>query len=83
MLEAMASRKPCVVTDIGLPVENGKTALVVKQGDAKGLAEALNKLLKNESLAGKIAENGFQHVKKNFTWENACRKIISLAKELA
>src|SRR3989338_6105678 len=65
MLEAMASRKPCVVTDIGLPVENGKTALVVKQGDAKGLAEALNALLANPVLAKRIAENGFRHVKEN------------------
>jgi glycosyltransferase involved in cell wall biosynthesis len=82
MLEAMASRKPCVVTDIGLPVEDGKTALVVKSGDAKALASAVNELLSNGTLAKKIASNGFKHVKKNFSWPNAIKKIVCLAREL-
>ncbi|MFH1056570.1 MAG: glycosyltransferase family 4 protein [Candidatus Micrarchaeota archaeon] len=82
MLEAFASKKPCVVTDIGLPVENGKTALVVKPGNAEELASALNKLLKNEKLAARIAENGFQLARKNFTWKKACGEIISLAEGL-
>ncbi|HIH20703.1 TPA: glycosyltransferase family 4 protein [Candidatus Micrarchaeota archaeon] len=82
MLEAMASRKPCVVTDIGLPVENGKNALVVKPGNPEALANAINRLLVNPALAARIAKNGFRHVKTNFDWDKSILRIIVLAKEL-
>ncbi len=83
MLEAMAARKPCVVTDIGLPVQDCETALVVKPGDPKALAFALNKVLKDEKLANKLAENGFRMVSTKFTWKKAASEITSLASSLA
>ncbi|MEM4255183.1 MAG: glycosyltransferase family 4 protein [Candidatus Norongarragalinales archaeon] len=82
MLEAFASKKPCVVTDIGLPVENGKTALVVKPGDAKALALALNHLLANPRLSKRLADNAFRMVSTKFTWKKAAKEIISLAESL-
>ncbi len=67
MLEAMAAGVPCVVTDIGLPVEKGKTALVVPPGDFKSLASATNRLLRDEKLAKTLSENALKKIRAEFS----------------
>jgi L-malate glycosyltransferase len=58
-LEGMAAGKPVVVTDSGpMPEIVGSAGLVVAKRDARALAEAIDRLLRNEVLARKLGEAG-------------------------
>ena len=82
LLEAMAAGKACVVTDIGLPVEEGKTALVVKPADAKSLGEALKALLANKQRRKSLGENAKKKAKSEFTWGKSMEIYLQLFEEL-
>lgn len=82
LLEAMAAGTPCVVTDIGLPVEDGETAVVVPPKNAKQLANGINVLLCDRDLASKISRNGLCLVKERFRWVEAAKAYVKLAEEL-
>ena len=59
MIEAMAAGVPCVVPDVGDITdiaENGKTAMVVPPGRTDVFAEAVQLLLENRELAGRLIE---------------------------
>ena len=80
LLEAMASGKPIVATNVGgIPyiVRNGKTGITVKHGDPEGLADAIKKLLSNSELRKQMGEKGLQLAKK-YDWE----KIVSQIERL-
>lgn len=83
LLEAMAAKRACVVTDIGLPARDGVDALVVPPKNSGALAKAINEVLSNEKLRRKLGENAFARVKKEFNWENAVEKYLELAKQVA
>lgn len=82
LLEALACGTPCVATDIGLPVQNGKTALVVPPGDALALRKAIEKVLKDKKLSSKLSSNGLSLVKKEFSWKKAANAYLNLALKL-
>ncbi len=80
LLEAMASGKPIVATNVGgIPylVRNGKTGIIVNYGDPEGIADAIKKLLSNSELRRQMGENGVQLAKK-YDWE----KIVSQIERL-
>jgi len=80
LLEAMASGKPTVATNVGgIPyiVRNGKTGIIVKHGDPEGLAEAIKELLSNSELRKQMGEKGLQ-LAKRYDWE----KIVSQIEQL-
>jgi len=64
LLEAMASGCAPILTDIGLPVEKGVDALVVKPGDVESLAEALKQLCGSDGLRSRISANALKNSKK-------------------
>lgn len=75
--EAMACKCALVTTDNGGCRDyaiHEKTALVSSPKNPELLAENLMKLLGDESLLKKIAQNGYEHIKQ-FTWDEAIRKI--------
>jgi glycosyltransferase involved in cell wall biosynthesis len=74
LLEAMAAAKPCIVTDIGLPVENMKTGLVIPPKDSQSLAQALKHLIHDDKLAGTLGRNAQIFVKENCTLEEAAKR---------
>lgn len=82
LLEAMASGCACVVTDIGLPIEHGKTGLVVPSADSEAIASAIVKLLDNPKLRRYIEENAREYVKREHTWEKAGEKYMELFNKL-
>jgi len=82
LLEAMAAGKACVVTDIGLPVENRKDALVVKAGDAEELRKALEELIENEELRKKLGEEAKKKAMREFSWDRAAEIYLKLFEEL-
>ncbi len=60
-VEAMSHGVPVVGSDIGgIPewLEDGKTGLLCRPGDARGLAEKLEKILSNAALARKMGKAG-------------------------
>ncbi|MFA4946746.1 MAG: glycosyltransferase [Candidatus Micrarchaeia archaeon] len=57
LLEAMATGLPCIVTDIGLPVERNVNALVVPAGDAKALHAAMQRVAGDARLRAKLSAN--------------------------
>ncbi len=82
LLEASAHGLACVVTDIGLPVQNGKTALVVPAKDPAALAKALQTLVKNKGLRLKLGSNARKYALANYSWRKAARQLDALAMAL-
>lgn len=72
LIEAAACRTPIIGTRVGgipLAVLDNKTGLLVEPGDVDGLAEAIDRILANSALARTLGNNGYHHVKENFTWD--------------
>jgi glycosyltransferase involved in cell wall biosynthesis len=83
LLEALAAGKACIVTNIGLPVENNVDGIVVKAADPQGLKKALRELLDNEGLRKKLGKNAKNKARTQFSWENAIASHINLYTKLA
>ena len=81
-LEAMASSKPVVNTDLptGVPFvsQNDVTGITVPPRDEKALADAMNKLLNDRELAGQFGKAGFSRVREHFSAETMVEKTIQL-----
>jgi len=85
ILEAMASRLPVISTYAGaIPemVEDKKTALLVKAGDARTLSEAIGAIDSNMHLRKRMGEAGFQRVKERFSLELHTKKVCELYEKL-
>lgn len=81
-LEAMAAGAPVVVSDIpALREVCGDAALYFPPGDAKALAETLNRLLADPQLAETMRQRGRERVKL-FSWERTARETIKVYEEL-
>jgi glycosyltransferase involved in cell wall biosynthesis len=81
LLEAMSCKKPVIGTNSGgIPdiVKGMETGLLVPEKDSKVLAEAIEKLLKDDSLSTKLAENGYNFVKQNFTPDKIAQKTLEI-----
>ena len=67
--EAMAMELPVISTPIsGIPelVEDGKNGLLVEQGDFKGLADAIQRLLDSAAMRTRYGKAGRQKVESVF-----------------
>jgi L-malate glycosyltransferase len=72
-VEAMACGCALVTTDNGGSRDYGlpdETALVVPPGDRAGLADAVERLLGDDTLRTRIAEAGAELVRRQFDWDN-------------
>ena len=70
-LEAMAMGKAFVASDVGGHrelIQDGKTGLLFKAGNADALADALQKLINDQSLRETLQSNGTKWVNENHTW---------------
>jgi colanic acid/amylovoran biosynthesis glycosyltransferase len=82
ILEAGTFAKPVVTTDAGSILEvvkNGENGIVVKQRDSQGLADAMQKLMDDKNLAGKLGSNLNKFVKEHYDIK---KNIIDLEKLL-
>ncbi len=78
VLEGWHAGLPAVVARAGgLPavVEDGVDGLVVEYGNADQLAFALDRLLSDPTLAGRLAANGRQKLAERYNWELVYPKV--------
>ncbi len=72
LLESMALGTPCISTDVtGIPelVRHEQTGLLARQNDPASLADALERLLDDQRLAGELAANARRLIEDEFDIE--------------
>lgn len=80
ILEAMASSKPVVATDIPgcrEEVVHGETGFLVPVRDSEALSQALLKLLRNPELARRMGQVGQQRAIEFFDERFVCERIVA------
>lgn len=55
--------------------KNGKTALLSSIKDPEGLAKNVIRLIVDDELRYRIAENAHQYIQR-FTWEDSYKKLV-------
>ena len=81
ILEAQAASLPVVATKVGgIPeiVKDGETGLLVPPEDPQGLADAILRVLTGKNNFGK---NGFENVKKLYTWHKIAQQTKNVYKK--
>jgi glycosyltransferase involved in cell wall biosynthesis len=82
-LEAMASRKPSISVNEGGPkevVKNNATGFLVDSPEQ--MAAKMLDVVKNPSLAEKVAKRGFADVRKNYSWSAFFKRYDSAIKRM-
>lgn len=81
LLEAMSCGCPCVASDIGGCVElimPDKTGLLFPSGDAKAMAAAVIRLLRDESLAKKVGEGAHALIAAEYELHAVIDRLVAL-----
>lgn len=81
MFEYMAAGIPCVISDFPMlkkVIEGENCGICVNPEDPKAIADAINNLLNNESLAKQMGENGRKAVEEKYNWATQEKKLIKL-----
>ena len=77
-LEAMACGAPVITSNTSsFPEVVGDAALQIDPRDPDALADAMNAVLEDESLAATLRASGFDRVKR-FSWERAARETLQV-----
>jgi glycosyltransferase involved in cell wall biosynthesis len=85
VLEAMAACRPVVATAISGTdevVRHRTTGLLVPPSDPDALAGAIQEILRDQALAGRLARAGYDLVKRDFTTDGMARSIMAVYDEL-
>ncbi len=82
ILQAMAMKLPCVISRlannaIGAPEEN----CVLVADTPQEYAQQIKRLLDDEDLRLRIAENAYAFVKEHFDWDRNCDRILKLMQQ--
>jgi glycosyltransferase involved in cell wall biosynthesis len=85
-VEAMASGKPVVSTELGTGTSyvnlDGETGLVVPPRDSSALAQAINQLLADEKLRLRMGEGARQRASQEFSHETMIDRILDLYQDI-
>jgi glycosyltransferase involved in cell wall biosynthesis len=84
--EAMASERPVVSTTVaGIPelVANSKTGVLVPPDDASALADAMDKLAREENLRDDFGRAGRRRIEQEFTIEKTIEPLLERFAALA
>jgi glycosyltransferase involved in cell wall biosynthesis len=85
VLEASACKKPVIVSNVGgLPevVDPEKTGIIVPPVDIEATANALIRLVENETLRNEMGQNGRDKVNKEYNWDRNIEQMIDVYKQL-
>jgi glycosyltransferase involved in cell wall biosynthesis len=74
----MAARRPIVASDLPSVREilNERNAVLVKPGEPEALAEGIERALKDEELANRIAGKAYEDVQEH-SWERRAARILN------
>ncbi|MBL7137946.1 MAG: glycosyltransferase [Bacteroidales bacterium] len=79
LLEAMAMKIPCITSPLANEALTARVGEEILVGETpQDYADHIIELLDNEKLAAGIAEQGYQFVLKNYSWEAETDKIEAL-----
>ena len=82
--KAMSNGLPVITTDIGaegIGLTDGLNASVVT-GNTDEFADKIVQLYSDKILLGKLSRNSIEHVRKNFSIENAKNKVRGMLGEM-
>jgi glycosyltransferase involved in cell wall biosynthesis len=85
-VEAMACGAALVTTANGGSTDyaiDGETALVCEPGDVAGLADSVERLLRDDELRIRLARQGMEYVREHFDWDASAEKLEGLLTEYA
>ena len=85
LVEAMFLSKPIIATNVGgIPdlVKNDKSGILVPPKDPTAIANAIQQLLENKTLAKEMGKTGREIVKNEFTEKTMVEKIDKLYNDL-
>lgn len=82
LLEGMAGNCALITTYRGLPIEEERLGIPVRENDSGSLVEAILKLVENPELRKEFVENALRYVKKHHTWDSVAEKSIEVYDEL-
>ena len=83
-MEAMAARKPVIVSDASGLAEvltDGENALLVSPRSPDAIAASLNKLIANPQWAVRLGCRAQQLVRENFSWQKNAAEMVALFEE--
>lgn len=86
LLEAMAAAVPVVATRVGsvsdvvLPDETG---ILVEPGDVDGIAAGIKRLLARRDEAQRLARNGLEHARRNYSAEWMATRYLEIYERVA
>jgi glycosyltransferase involved in cell wall biosynthesis len=81
VLEAMASKIPVVVSDVGglsEIVDDGITGVKVRASDPHALAEGILRVLEDQGLSERLKENAYQMVQEKYKWNLIAEKTLEV-----
>ena len=81
--EALLMAKPAIATNVGgIPeiIEDGKSGLLVEEGDSKGIIEKISYLLREQKKAKQMGLYGKRLVEKNYSWEDIAKEFVKNVK---
>ncbi|MFC1771172.1 HAD-IIB family hydrolase [Candidatus Margulisiibacteriota bacterium] len=84
LLEAAASGVPIVTTNNGGPqeiIKNCDNGILVDVNNPAEISEALKKIISNPDVWQKYSRNGTTNVKKHYSWQPHCEKLINTLKD--
>jgi colanic acid/amylovoran biosynthesis glycosyltransferase len=81
IMEAMATGLPVVSTNIGgipeMVIEN-ETGFLVQPGDTVAMADAINKIIGDTSVARRLGQSGYERARTLFSIEKNVRELCAL-----
>ncbi len=85
LLETMACGKPVIATKIrGIKeqVIDGKTGVLVEEGNVHQLTEAVISLLRNKQNREEIGKNAYEFVKDKFAWTHVGNETLKIYRQV-
>lgn len=85
IIEAYAEKKPVIASNVGgIPelVKDEETGILVPPKDTKALASAIERLIRDERLREKLAENGYNRFIREFTFKVMVEKTQAVYKDV-